>query len=199
MPPLSPHVALQQLVTDPRGFLSRYPIISAGGAAGLGTYYLHNEAGAAARPGSVLGTHHMHATEGFRINAFAGGAPFQAFCVPVVASNVPIVLHTIPTNVHFVVTGELSGCSFIVQDTGGQLDCAHLRPTGETGVALESRLAGYSAVYGHGAYNRTNAAGFLARNATVLGVRTGGRWKFYAQKRENPARMNIVSVHRFFP
>lgn len=207
--PIAPAAAMQELILHPKRFLSKYPLLTSGGPAGMQTNYLNNELGAAQRPGRVLGTLAMHATEGFRLSRLPGAPgdhamPVQAFSVPLANSNVaPIVFHAVPLGgVRVLITGELSGCSFIINPGPGvgQIQCAHLMPVGESGLVLHNRLvtAGHTTVYGHGRYNKVNDAGFLVRNVTVIGIRKDSGWQVFAQKRDNPNRLKVLSLSRIY-
>jgi hypothetical protein len=210
--PTAPNVAYAALVAHPRAFLRRYgvTITADPGVSGIYNYYLKN-AGAAQRPGRVLRTLRMHATERFRIDRqnTPGSHPFQAYSIQMVPSNAPgaIVLYQLPAAAgpNIMVTGGLSGCSFLINDLGGgAVECAHLEPHGETGVQLNNRLIGpphaFDVVYGRNSYGHTqnNVAGLYDRSVSVIGVRAGGAWRIYAQKYD-PYTNQIRSVHRIFP
>jgi hypothetical protein len=183
-------------------------MIGANQPSGLETFKIANSTGAGAstpyRRGSVLGSLNMHATEKFRIwpsgGLAAAGDEFQAYNIQMVPSNNPVVMYNIPaTAPNFLVTGGLSGCSFLVdQLAGGQIACAHMQPSSgagtgaEDGPALAARLSGtHGVVYGRNRYHAQN-------QVCVVGVRSGGRWKIYAQKLDYLG-LNIHSVDKIFP
>ena len=70
--PIAPNVAFNDLTNNVTGFLKKYPvrIFGATAASGVVAYCLKNR-GASFRPGSVLGTLSMKATESFDIRAMA--------------------------------------------------------------------------------------------------------------------------------
>jgi hypothetical protein len=208
--PLTGIQALQLLAADPRPFLERYVVtaVGANNPSGLETFKIANSTGMGAntpyRPGSRLGSLNKHATEKFRIWPAAGlaaaGDEFQAYNIQMVPSNNPVVMYNVPANApNLLITGGLSGCSFLVDDLGnGQIACAHMQPSSgagtgnENGPALAARLSGqYGVVYGRNRYHAQN-------QVCVVGVRRGGQWKIYAQKLDYLG-LTIQSVDRIFP
>ena len=207
--PKQPSIALQELMAQPREFLETYRLRIAGANAGSGVYnYFISNDGVSQRPGKLLKTHHMHSTEAFRIQpgvgANPGAHPFATYSIQMAQSNVvPIVLYTIPAGgPNIMVTGVLSGCSFIVNlGPGGLIQCAHLQPNGETGTQLNNRLnpVGYSVIYGRNSYNHQDSSNVYDRNVVIVGVRQAGQWKIYAQKQDHLNAYAIVSVNRIYP
>lgn len=211
--PLTGQQALTSLTAHPRTFLKRYPVRIAGAnlPSGVVPYWIWYWQ-ASQRPGSVLKTLRMHATDAFRMSSqavMAGPNPhnFNAHSVFMAQSNVPIVLYPIAVGAapNILVTGALSGCSFIV-NTGpnpGDIACAHLQPNGESGHQLHARLKPlYNYVYGLERYDHTIptlGGPRRDRNVTIIGVRVGGRWKIYAQKMDLSNQYAIRSVHRIYP
>jgi hypothetical protein len=201
-------------MAHPRTFLRHYPVRIAGAnlPSGVVPYWIWYWQ-ASERPGGVLRTLHMHATDAYRISSQAAMAGphahnFNAHSVYMEQSNVaPVALYQIPagTPPNILVTGALSGCSFIV-DVGpnpGDIACAHLQPNGEDGHQLHARLKpNYNYVYGLEKYDHTaqTPSGPLRdRNVTIIGVRIGGNWKIYAQKLDVMNAFAIRSVHRIYP
>lgn len=144
----APNVAYVALIAHLRTFLRRYAVtITADpGVSGIYNYYPKN-AGVAQRPGTVLRTLRMHATERFRIDPqnTPGSHFFQAYSIRMMPSNAqgPIGLYMLPAagGPNIMVTGGLSGCSFLINDLGGgAVESAHLEPHGETGEQLNHRL-----------------------------------------------------------
>ncbi len=210
--PIQPATALQSLIAHPKTFLSKYPIRIAGAkvASGIIQYYIYNrDFGHSLRPGSVLRTQRMHDTECFYIDnqGMHGGHGFQAHSVEMVQSNVAAVpFYTLPAagGPDIMVTGALSGCTFLVDvGAGGAIQCAHLQPNGESGTALNNRMLGqHDAVYGRNNYSHLHDAANVNsfdRTVTIIGVRRNGEWKVYAQKLDTMQAMSIRSVHRIYP
>ena len=208
--PLTGIQALQQLAGDPRNFLEHYVLTAVGAnqPSALETFKIANSTGAGAftpyRPGSRLGALNRHATEKFRVWPSAGlaaaGDEFQAYNIQMVPSNNAVVMYNVPaTAPNLLITGGLSGCSFLVDDLGnGQIACAHMQPSSgagtgnEDGPALATRMSGnYGVVYGRNRYNAQN-------QVCVVGVRSGGQWKIYAQKLDYLGLV-IQSVDRVYP
>ena len=211
--PMNGQQALASLMAHPRTFLRRYPLRIAGanlpsGVLPFWIWYWQ----ASARPGTVLRTLRMHATDSFRmasqaVLAGANSHNFNAHSIFMAQSNVPIVLHRIAAGAapNILITGALSGCSFIVNagPNPGDIDCAHLQPNGESGHALHARLKPlYNQVYGLERYDHTTptpGGPRRDRNVTIIGVRVSGRWKIYAQKLDLQNQYAIRSVHRIYP
>ncbi len=194
--PILPAQALNQLQTGTEAFLSRYVVRIFGDP--TNSYvanYRIEDAGNSFRPGSVLGTHNMHATQKFDIQAgvglAVGGHPptsvwFPAHSVKMwsVSSLHAITPYTLPVlgGPSLMVTGQLSGCAFAIHDNGdGSLVVAHIRPdVNVSGDVLHQTLnatAYWDVVYGRGDYSALRAA-------SIVGTRTGGQWHVWAQKQD---------------
>jgi hypothetical protein len=214
MPPMTGQQALTALTAHPRTFLQKYPVRIAGSSLASGvTQYAIWYSQPSSRPGSILRTTNMHTTDAFRMSSQLGMAGpscanFNAHSVFMEQSNVaPIALYSIAAGAgpNILVTGVLSGCSFIVNDgpNPGDIDCAHLQPNGETAQVLETRLTPlYNHVYGVSSYGHTIATlggASRDRNVTIIGVRMANRWKIYAQKLDIMNSFAIRSVHRIYP
>jgi hypothetical protein len=91
---------------------------------------------------------------------------------------------------NYLTTGQLSGCCFAWCETAGDLRCVHILPHGNlptwaaiTGGVLQTNLqntGGFQGMPGQA----LSTFGFLdygVRRASVIGVRTVGSWKLYAQ------------------
>lgn len=208
--PLSGIQALQALVADPESFLKKYLLTAVGAnqPSGLETFKIANSTGAGAftpyRPGTVLGSLNKHATEKFRIwpsaQLTAAGDEFQAYNIQMVASNNAVVMYNVPAAApNLLITGGLTGCSFLIDDLGNrQISCAHMQPSSgagtgnENGPALATRLSGqHDVVYGRNRYEAQN-------QVCVVGVRSAGTWKIYAQKLDYLGLV-IQSVDSIFP
>lgn len=114
----------------------------------------------------------------------------------------------LPSNgTDIMVTGALSGCSFVVQQgAAGAPSCTHIKPTGGvSGSQLHTTLdsdPNNSVVYGRNDYAHTTTTGANTspdRNVTIVGVRKPGGWEVYAQKRDTLNSQAVLSVHRVFP
>jgi len=120
-----------------------------------------------------------------------------------------------------MVTTQLIGCSFCLQDVGGALYAGHLKPgAGMDGTQLAQQLTGQvpnvtrakfsnaprSAnpvyVFGRGHGNFPNVGGYDVRldggssYATVLGLRRKGVWSLYAQEVYND---KIIGARKIWP
>ena len=91
---------------------------------------------------------------------------------------------------NYLTTGGLSGCCFAWCETGGNLRCVHILPHGNlptgaaiTGDVLQTDLGATGRFQGMPG-QVLSTFGFLdygVRRASVIGVRTIGSWKLYAQ------------------
>lgn len=203
---LRPGVALQQLRAEPRKFLRTYPIQNNYDPAASGVYQVHLfNGGGGHRPGTVLRTQNLHATQSFTLQGGIGqlgeGHPVWVHGLFTAAANAaaPIVWYRLDANgPDLMVTAKLTGCTFVaraVAGAPGSVDVAHIQPTvAENGVQLNNRLA---ATAGQLTYGR-NSYDITSRSINVIGVRVGGQWKIYAQKLDKH-HFAIRSVHRIFP
>ncbi len=168
----------------------------------------------ATRPGSISG--YKHEISSFILNprTSAGSAIIAAHVVPMVNYNstdfgCPNLNANIAAMDHYtldntgdglMVTGELSGCCFCWLLHGHELWCVHVRPI--AGISSESLQAQLNATgrfnndltalntYGKNDYNN--------QNASVIGVRSGGVWKIYAQT-SNDLFRTISGAYRLYP
>jgi hypothetical protein len=97
-----------------------------------------------------------------------------------------------------MVTGQLSGCSFImVAAAAGTVNVAHVHPTGTTGALLRAALIAANPgaqIYGVGHYDSND------RTVSIMGVRTGTAWRIYAQKHDSTTGdYRIKSVYQIWP
>jgi len=209
---IQPPVAFTMLTANAEAFLKLYPVRIFGdtGASGQADYDLENR-GASHRPGEVLGTHRLHATESFNMKAAAiglvnpGAHRFRSHSVHMDLGIGAMNFYRLgAAGPGIVVTGQLSGCAFVIAPAGGNdLDVAHVKPTGGvTGSSLAASLAAahpnafvYGATAGHGFYDSHD------RVVSIIGIRDlGGAWRLYAQKHDaNSGDYTIRSVHRLHP
>lgn len=205
--------AYQLLLTETEDFLKTYPLMISGSprASGQVEYSIDNRPGVTYRPGKTLGTRRWHSTEAFNIrhagasnhaytfNAYSihmdtGAAAMNPFALPV-AGGPDIML-----------TGQLSGCSFVILPGGNSIRVAHVRPMpGVAATVLRTNLVRGNP-NAHVVYGVHNLAGFYdnyIRSVAVVGVRTFGSWAVYAQKLDNSPASNfdkrIRSVWQLFP
>jgi hypothetical protein len=84
-----------------------------------------------------------------------------------------------------MVTGQLSGCVFVVRQNGAGLVVAHIQPGGtrQSGPMLRQtiRLMGRFGALGRVTHVFGVGKEYLTR-AHVVGIRTGGAWHLYAQQ-----------------
>jgi hypothetical protein len=209
--PINPDDAFNSLVNGTEAFLKTYPVRIFGhtGPSGISQYALENR-GNSYRPGSILGTHKLHATESFNIRATAARLHannshiFPAHSIHMDEGIDAMTLYQL-TNAgpNIMVTGQLSGCAFVIFQAGAHdVNVAHIKPVGTTGPALAATLTNryhnafvYGATAGHGFYNRDD------RVVSIIGIRdAGGSWKIYAQKHDaTSGDYTIRSVYRIHP
>jgi hypothetical protein len=84
-----------------------------------------------------------------------------------------------------MVTGQLSGCVFVVQQIPAGLVVAHIQPGGkrQSGPMLRETIRLMGRFRGHGRVTRVFGIGkdYPVR-AHVVGIRTGATWHLYAQQ-----------------
>jgi hypothetical protein len=210
--PMAPAVAFAQLTNNVETFLKRYPvrIFGAVAASAVRGYYLENR-GNSFRPGSFWGTHNWHATESFNIRdpaVMAAAGPNHAFFAHSIHMDTGVAAMGFyrldNTGPAIMVTGQLSGCSFVVQPAGGNdLDVAHVQPVpGATGIALAGTLD--AALPNAFIYGATGEGGFYTganRTVSIIGIRNpAGQWSLYAQKHDRTTGdFRIRSVYRIHP
>jgi hypothetical protein len=211
--PTTPAAAKVHLLRNPEGFLKTYPCRSYGAKKDRSVRMRYHIAtrGDSFRPGSFWGT---KTTTAFNVKPGdpppygTDGEGFWAHMITVKPSSDPTELYDVPNDdTNIIVTGALTSCSFVVQETTNGISCAHIQPaagahTGtETGEELHDRLlsGGYSAVYGKRRYDHRDRGGHLDREVTIMGVRVGDRWEIYAQEMEPTAQYRIWSVYRVYP
>lgn len=212
--------ALESLIADPLSFLKNYPLsIDARGATGsakeksgkvVPAYFARN---VLYRPGTFWGKLRMHEVDTFRISfsqpQAAHGektAPdfttFNAAYAAIQWSDAEpdwIALG----DASILLTGQFTGCSFVVRQEGKELQAAHIQPTGgrpgggKTGVELNDDLKKDHkdwTVFGKRDYEEDDSA------VTVIGVKASKGWKIYSQKRTRFATPpKIASVQQVYP
>lgn len=213
--PVNPAVAVGILLASPVQFLKRFPVRifgDMGASRQVNFTMLNRHPGNSKRPGFLLGTLHMHDTEVLEIRAPGamaavagiGGSVFNAHSIHMDTGSANMNFYTLDgTGPAIMVTGQLSGCSFVMLPAGaGQVNVAHVQPQGgQTGAALQGTLASAMAnaqVYGaagtRGNYDSAD------RVASVIGVRVGGQWRIYAQKQDaGSGDYRIKSVYQIYP
>lgn len=214
---ISAAIAYQKLTNHPRTFLKNYNLIVAGSAVGGQVQYcIYMDQGHTQRPGKIFKTKWMSRTRTFRISP-GNGPPqgahaFMAYSVPVQQPGQavgPLVVNftQLPTiGVESVmVTGLLSGCSFVVGTLpNGSTECAHVQPApplwpgGHVNSFLVTAYNNYK-VYGKNDYDHRTAGGHMDRNVSIIGIRQNNVWKIYAQKHDILNQQSTMSVHRIYP
>ncbi len=209
--PIDPPIAFNSLLNANEVFLKSYPVRIFGdvNASGIAQYAIENR-GNSFRPGSKLGTHRFHATESFNIRATAAGLHavgshiFNAHSIHMdMGINAMEFYRLDNTGPNIMVTGQLSGCAFVINPAdGNNLDVSHIKPIGTTGAILAATLTGnhpnafvYGATAGHGFYDSSD------RVVSIIGIRdAGGAWRIYAQKHDAVSGdYRIRSVYRIYP
>lgn len=211
--PLTPQAAHTRLMNNPGAFLKKHPIKIAGnpGPSGVSGYNLYDRGGSQ-RPGARLGTHHWHNTQAFNLRSGAVGNPlagpaahnFQAHSIHMDLNIVALGFYQLPAvgGPSIMVTGQLSGCSFIIVPThGGNLDVAHVKPAVGGGANLRTALEALHPAPAF-VYGVRNAHGYYRgydREAAIIGVRIAGAWQIYAQKQEPTSNSRIRSLWQIYP
>ena len=193
---MTPKEALAALCLSPETFLRSYPLMIAGkSVSGPTDYVIFQE---------------LPTDKKFKIAAFGNnGEPLKAYNVPMLPSTqfqglgasgpnrvqIPGVM--LGNDRDVMVTGQLTGCSFLVQSTGGSVLCAHIQPQGGLdGSKLHTSLINSAQFQGQPATTRPIVFGrnfYPAGRATVVGVRRLGRWEIYAQLGD---AHSVTGVHR---
>jgi len=211
--PIDERATYNALLTAPERFLTEH-YVTAGGSpqpSGIQDFCLREDDNARAflRPGSFMKTLNAHPTDGVRLDtstvANGQGQLFQAHSVHMDAGAQNLNFYTLDaeTGPSVMVTGQLTGCSFVMRETANGLEVAHVSPgPGQTGQQLHTALADthpnvYGAAGTSGNYDSQD------RSVTVVGVRANGKWRIFAQKQVRAAlaqgNKEIKSVYQIFP
>lgn len=220
---LDPSAAYDLLRVNPAEFLKRYPIRIIGSAPmpSTQTVAMFNRATTeSSRPGTFLGTHHMHSTSSFEIRT-ASNMGDQQFTSPSTSQSLPHrvfpahFVHMSPgidsmesyrlplVGPKLMITPLLTGCSFVMEPAGGgEVRVTHVRPSGTLpGAALPGAIAsqvGGAQIYG--ADDSPSNYDSADRVVTIVGVLTDGGWVIYAQKLVRDAYSDaIVDVYEIYP
>jgi len=172
----------------------------------------------ATRPGPVL-PFVTHNISSFKLAYWNSSNPHeprqqvQAHSVPMFAYNAPgINVQALDAYIldgggdGVMATGQLSGCCFcILPLTGGRLACTHIRPLGIGAPALQTSIdnngafnLGVGLAAAPGATMVTFGRNDYPAYATVIGVRSGGTWRIYAQLSTDQSR-TINGFRRIYP
>jgi len=200
-------VAYQQLIQHPKTFLKKYCVNIAGANVnGATNYYIQRDTGGVSkRPGRVFKTKWMSGTAIFNIKPWYVGVvgchQFNAYNIAMVQSNNNnnYALYQVPLLVpNILVTGLLSGCSFVVGGPPNAIQCVHVHAVAPmTSTALYNNLINAypnHSVYGRGNYNHMTG-GFYDRTVSIVGIRRNNSWKLYAQKHDSMHQQAMLSVH----
>lgn len=206
--PVNVNLALAELGSRPNHFLKRNPIRIAGDPAGNGNYSVADlmRPRAHRAPRRLLPRKSASSTgldfRNTQAGLGAGVVPLSVHCVPMFPwAGAPVwtnIAPPLPGQQRFIVTGQLSGCSFVVEQLGGgNIRCAHARPTAAlNGPALRAAIAGLggNTVYGTG--TEYNAA---TERVSIIGVanHTAATWDFYAQRCDPNDDYSITGVQNF--
>lgn len=222
----TPAQALAKLRDNPKRFLRNYYVVTeramrqSGPTAYLfgGTGYRDLQGNAVhdrtARPGRFLGSLNMHRSRNFKFTQNQGqllDAPVQvmAWHIDVAPSsglalgNLPATRVSRDNGPEIVLTTLLNGCSFVCEPTPTHVLMAHIQPTGGVNAAqLESSLINGGGFGGGGGHNATVFGGArcytaLTNDVTIIGVRSGQRWRMFAQVHPRGARQ-VSDVVEFF-
>lgn len=106
---------------------------------------------------------------------------FEAYYVPMLQMN-NMGHSTLPAAgaLDYMITSQLSGCTFGYVNQGGSTLVTHVKPPTGVSPASAGLNASVSGLLGHGAKIMGSGAGY-AKYATVVGKRINGAWAFYRQ------------------
>lgn len=217
---ITPIAALTAFRNHPRTFLEHNLVMVGdflGAASGVvnNVYFQSSGYETAQRHGSIMGGRNLHSTQDFKFSpALDMGKPNVQIDVQFVQMYPFASIGTIqwhPLTGHgtpdIVITTKLTGCSFLVRQVGGNLECAHIQPNGignppQSGQALRELLSGqhagnYTSLYGRG---RVGPKGYdHNEGSTVIGLRGGNNaWRIYAQ-RQVAGQATFKDVERIYP
>lgn len=200
-------IELRKLRENPANWLGANPLAIGGGAAdGILDFYLTVD-----HPDPTYGMDDLtqcvsffHMPRLYKLNcAPAYGAPLQNamnivmhrdFTAAGTATDVTAKLAAVPNGPKALVTGALSGCSFLIRTAGAALECTHIEPNGQTGSALQNQLTGFNIantrIFGRNDYP---AAG----QVTIIGINIAG-WEIFAQLKAAP-QGPIVELRKIYP
>lgn len=209
--PISLLIALELLKSNPQRFLTKYPIRIFGDVkpSSIETFFIEHR-GDSFRPGALLGTHNFHNVESFNIRPASSRMAkeecklFAAHSISMSAGRGKIVAtyKLDESGPNIMVTGQLSGCAFLIQTKGRGLEVSHIKPVGISGADLATTLGADhpdSFVYGvspsDGFYDSCD------RVVSIIGVRkSDGHWAIYAQKQDALTMdYRIRSVYMIYP
>ena len=187
---------MQILTTNPRRLMGMRPIYVSGEATDcVATFRLGWSSGDPTYDyGPIAVPNIFAAQEKFSLASANRGPGMQA---------ISILMHTDVTNLttapmilnklyrlggaSMMTTGQLSGCTFIVREDQGHLECTHLKPNGfgGDGVPLQNHIEGLNlgpdvAIYGRKDYPNPNGGGEV--RVSVIGRRGAHGWEIFAQR-----------------
>jgi len=216
--PMTAIQGLQMLSQHPRSFLKESFVLvdQMPGASGVRTVKFKTSgfAGAANRYGTVLRSHSLKDAQDFIFSSTPGmgydntDVDVQFVQMYTYAGIGAINWYPLAGagSSNIMITTKLTGCSFLVRDNAGVLECAHVQPDGaavppQTGQDLRQYLStnhagNYGALFGRG---RTGLKGYEGTEAaTVIGVRRANNWSIYAQ-RLVAGQSTFKDVERIWP
>lgn len=88
-----------------------------------------------------------------------------------------VISKLVPLQGNVVVTGMLTGCTFVIRKQPAGVSATHLQPPGD-GNVLQNLVAGWN-IPGVTLYGKRN---YGTSYTHVIGFGGGGNWQFYAQK-----------------
>lgn len=206
MPPLTNAQAAHALANNPEAFLRKTSLFLTGDmpASGVTQCRIDDTGIVSQRPGSILRTKNMHAAQMFMAGpALHAGTPFNAHWIKMHVWNttndlVNIQPYLLPLGgPAIMLTTQLTGCSFAIQDNNnGTLSVLHLQPSQHAdGATMHTILSqtGWTKVYG-----RNNYVG-NGRSVSIVGRRSGGQWRLWAQKQDRFNQMAVLKVKQIYP
>jgi hypothetical protein len=223
----TPTAALQLLKADPETFLKNHYLLSVRTMFTSGvTEYWFGGVGQVMgdgnvvytrtpRPGSILGSLHMHDSKNFKFSPYRFelvGDPIKtmAWHVDVTESHTTNLAQIPPLAVSrhggpdLVVTTLLNGCCFVCEPAVNAVFMAHLRPTGGTHAdQLENTVINTGAFNGGGgvgakvAFGGARSYNVTDHDVTIVGLRDSGRWRMFAQIHPRNQRATLAVVEFF--
>jgi len=198
--------ALELLRTNPLKLLRKISLVPSGSSAGNKTFYISKKDQPRVQlkqAPKYLNQSLLNAEE-FRIttNPGFGGVAFDAYSLPMIMKRINNVddlrteMNQLPAvGPDIVITGGLSGCSIVTQ---GNTFAAHIQPY-DAKDGLAEKQSGNQLRYVINTFNGFKVFGrqdYGGTNANIIGVRSGGNWRFYAQGKQlrDTARQEIVNV-----
>lgn len=206
--PLSASQAYNALVANPVNFLKTYTLRMAGTGKGKSGEYM------IALGAYDVSENGMELKKGAHDQFFKMGPPIankddadlsMAHVIEMDWHANDIKPYTLDQNGSDVmITGELTGCCFIIWEKGQGAKVAHVKPNGfepaELRAFLQEEHPGAQIIYGHELNENERGMYGKGRAVSIFGVRgADGQWRIYAQKRDSSQRHKYCSLYMIYP